>query len=357
MNYSNSLSLVFFKGRFRVQKAKKIVNYASMETVLVTGAFGFIGSSLTECLLKNGYRVIAADQPYDEMAALTKKRFDFFSQGFPEIELFDIRSLSSCRNAILKYSPLTVFHLAALPGIRSSFYAPRDYWETNLNGALNVIESAKDSNVRTVFLASSSSVYGSILKGQKSQESDRIDLPMSPYAATKSAMEMMASSLTPSLNLKVISLRFFTVFGPYGRPDMAVWKFTKALLLGEEITLNGDGSQLRDFTPIFELTTKLEKLLDLSKKDINLANVTAINLGSGHPSSILELVDSLSSRLRIIPRLNFGRSVLGDVFETRSHTSLQEKFGLTSLPSDAMTKGLDLWVEWALSNSDLIKSY
>jgi UDP-glucuronate 4-epimerase len=180
---------------------------------------------------------------------------------------------------------------------------------------------------------------------------------MSPYAATKSAMEMMASSLTPSLNLKVISLRFFTVFGPYGRPDMAVWKFTKALLLGEEITLNGDGSQLRDFTPIFELTTKLEKLLDLSKKDINLANVTAINLGSGHPSSILELVDSLSSRLRIIPRLNFGRSVLGDVFETRSHTSLQEKFGLTSLPSDAMTKGLDLWVEWALSNSDLIKSY
>lgn len=328
-----------------------------MDTILVTGAFGFIGSSLTERLLKKGYRVIAVDQPYNEMAVLTKKRFDYFNQSFPEIELFDIRSLDSSRHALLKYSPITVFHLAALPGIRKSFDAPRDYWETNLNGTLNIIESAKDSSVRTVFLASSSSVYGSILKGQKSQETDRIDLPVSPYAATKAAMEMMASSLAISLNLKVISLRFFTVFGPFGRPDMAVWKFTKALLQGEEITLNGDGSQLRDFTPISELITKLEKLLDLSKQECNLSNVRSINLGSGRPISILELIDSLSSRLKVIPRLKFGQSALGDVFETRSHTALQEQIGLMAVSSDAMARGLDLWIEWALSNSHLIKSY
>jgi UDP-glucuronate 4-epimerase len=338
-------------------KSKNDSKLASMDTIFVTGAFGFIGSSLTERLLKNGYRVIAADRPYADMAPLTKRRFDYFSQGFPEIELFDLRSLDSCRNVLLKYSPTTVFHLAALPGIRPSFDAPRDYWETNLNGTLNIIESTKNSSVRTIFLASSSSVYGSIFKGQKSQESDRIDLPVSPYAATKAAMEMMASSLASSLNLRIISLRFFTVFGPYGRPDMAVWKFTKALLLGEEITLNGDGSQLRDFTPIFELLTKLERLLDLSKKESNFGNVSAINLGSGRPSSILELVDSLSNRLNVTPRLNFGGSVLGDVFETRSHVALQEKIGLTAVSPDAMAKGLDLWVDWCLRNVDLIKSY
>ena len=328
-----------------------------METILVTGAFGFIGSNLTKHLLKLGYRVIAADQPYSEMAALTKERFDNFSHWFPEIELFDVRSLESCKSALLKYSPTTVFHLAALPGIRNSFDSPRIYWETNLSGSLNMIESSKSSSVRTIFLASSSSVYGSILNGQKSKEGDRIDLPISPYAATKSAMEMLASTLAPTLNYKVISLRFFTVFGPYGRPDMAVWKFTKAMLNGESITLNGDGSQLRDFTPILELVAKLEKLLRISWQEKDLDNVTELNLGSGTPVTILNLVNSLSSRLKISSLVNFGGPILGDVFETRSDTALQEKLGLNEVPSGGLNKGLDIWVEWALANKNLLKTY
>ena len=328
-----------------------------METILITGAFGFIGSNLTKYLLEQGYRVIAVDQFYDEMAPLTRERFNNFSRWFPEIDLFDIRSMESCKNVLLKYSPTTVFHLAAIPGIRNSFDSPRVYWDTNLNGSLNLIEASKSSNVRKIFLASSSSVYGSILDGQKSKEGDRIDLPVSPYAATKAAMEMMASSLAPSLNYRVISLRFFTVFGPYGRPDMAVWKFTKALLNGEVITLNGDGSQLRDFTPILSLTTKLEKLLRISWQEKSLDNVTALNLGSGSPMSILDLVNSLSSRLRIAPLVNFGGSVLGDVFETRSHTALQEKIGLSEEPSKGVNQGLDVWVKWALANKILLKTY
>jgi UDP-glucuronate 4-epimerase len=328
-----------------------------METVLVTGAFGFIGSNLTKYLLKHGYRVIATDQSYDEMAPLARERFNNLNRQFPEIDLFDIRSLESCKNVLLKYSPTTVFHLAALPGIRNSFDSPRVYWETNLNGSLNLIEASQSSSVRTIFLASSSSVYGSILGGQKSKEGDRIDLPVSPYAATKAAMEMMASSLSPSLSYRVISLRFFTVFGPYGRPDMAVWKFTKALLSGEVITLNGDGSQLRDFTPVSDLTTKLEKLLRISWQEKGLDEVTALNLGSGSPMSILDLVNSLSSRLGIAPLVNFGGSVLGDVFETRSHTALQEKIGLQEQLSNGVNRGLDVWVEWALANKNLLKTY
>jgi UDP-glucuronate 4-epimerase len=328
-----------------------------METILVTGAFGFIGSNLTKHLLSQGYKVIAADLPYEMMSPLSKVRFDVFSKEFSEIELFDVRSLESCKTALLRNSPTTIVHLAALPGIRLSFDSPLDYWETNLVGSLNLIESAKSSNVRTVFLASSSSVYGSIYTGQKSKETDRIDLPVSPYAASKAAMEMMASTLAPSLNFKILSLRFFTVFGPFGRPDMAVWKFTKALMKGEKIKLNGDGSQLRDFTPISELVAKLEILLRQSTQDGFLADFNALNLGSGKPSSILELVHSLGNRLGVFPNLTFGDPVLGDVFETRSDATLQNSVGLTGKSSSSFSDGLDVWIKWALSNSDLLRSH
>jgi UDP-glucuronate 4-epimerase len=328
-----------------------------MDTILVTGAFGFIGSNLTKHLLSQGYKVIATDLPYEMMSPLSKVRFDAFSKEFSEIELFDVRSLESCKTAILRNSPTIIVHLAALPGIRLSFDSPLDYWETNLVGSLNLIESAKSSNVRTVFLASSSSVYGSIYTGQKSKETDRIDLPVSPYAASKAAMEMMASTLAPSLNFKILSLRFFTVFGPFGRPDMAVWKFTKALMNGEEIMLNGDGSQLRDFTPIGELVAKLEILIRQSKQDSFLADFTAINLGSGKPSSILELVHSLGNRLGVVPNLTFGDPVLGDVFETRSDATLQNSVGLIGKSSSSFSDGLDVWIEWALSNTDLLRSH
>lgn len=325
-------------------------------TVLVTGAFGFIGSQLTQHLLRLGFDVVAADQPLSQQSPIGLRRYERYRLEFPRVELFDIRSPSSCDEALGRIKPRFIIHLAALPGIRTSFDAPVAYWETNLNGSLNVIQAARQGNVQAIFLASSSSVYGPIHEGLASAETDRIDQPASPYAASKAAMELMASSLASSIPFPVVSLRFFTVFGPFGRPDMAAWKFTKALLAGEKIVVNGDGNHLRDFTPIDELLRKLEKLITLAEIPGGLDGIQSLNLGSGTPTSVNDLIEAIAGRLDKSPKVSFGGSARGDVRETRSGTDLQEKLGLLGGPI-SLSDGLDTWVNWSLANRDLILSF
>ncbi len=326
------------------------------KTILVTGAHGFIGYHLALRLTQLGHRVIACDLPGDPRGTLRELRAADLRSWIWHQDLFDIRDQGSFQRVLTIYKPEIIFHLAALPGVRRSFEDPEAYWSTNVIGSLNLLQASATCGVQKVFLASSSSVYGDIENGEVSDELSRIDRPVSPYAASKSAMELMANTLRESLGIQVLSLRFFTVFGPWGRPDMAAWKFTRALLDGQGIRLNGDGTALRDFTPVGDLVDKLISLTDDWRLNKLLSVNSSINLGSGNPLSVLGFLELLAHELDLPLTVHPGEKAKGDVLQTRSGQRVQEDIGIAHLGS-GINKGVQDWIDWAKHNVDLLRRY
>jgi len=314
--------------------------------VLITGGLGFIGTSLAIELKGRGYEVLCLDLD-KEPSHLTKVRISALEEIGVKIALGDVRNPVLVRSMMSEFEGGQVFHLAALAGVRPSFSFANDYFETNVQGALNVVREADAANVKRVFLASSSSVYGEA--GLNASEDYRIDLPLSPYAASKSSMEMAVRSLQPTLSASTCVLRFFTVFGPMGRPDMAVWRFTKAIMEGRPVLVYGDGTDKRDFTPVASL---VQKMALLSAMEGQLPQ--AINLGNSAPVSVRELVSTLGQHLGIEPEIEFGDRQNGDVTATCSSLELQESLGLLAVSEDFDT-GIRSWVNWAIAHDSLIR--
>lgn len=234
-----------------------------MQRVYVTGAAGFIGFHLCEALLAEGLRVHGHDgmTPYYD-PALKRTRLAILQRhegfGFTEAMLEDHAGLAA---DMARFRPDAVVHLAAQAGVRYSLEAPRSYLSSNIEGTFNVMEAARDLGVGHLLLASTSSVYGANT-AMPYRETDKADAQVSLYAATKKATEALSHSWAHLWGLPTTCFRFFTVYGPWGRPDMAPFKFTRAILAGEPIDVYGHGEMFRDFTYVADLVRAIRLLID-----------------------------------------------------------------------------------------------
>jgi UDP-glucuronate 4-epimerase len=273
----------------------------SDRAILVTGAAGFIGFHIARRLLAEGRDVVGLDSLnsyYDP--ALKRARLDILRENarfsFVQSDLADRAAMASL---FAKHRFAVVVHLAAQAGVRHSIDHPHVYVDANLEGFANVLEGCRRNECRHLVYASSSSVYGANAKLPFSVE-DKTDCPVSLYAATKKANELMAYSYSHLYRLPVTGLRFFTIYGPWGRPDMAIFLFTRAILEGTPIKLFNHGKMRRDFTHIDDVTRVVLRLVDHVPQDlggVGCAPARLYNVGNQHPEELLYMVTLLEKEL------------------------------------------------------------
>lgn len=333
----------------------------SMKT-LVTGAAGFIGFHLTHALLNRGDNVIGIDninEYYD--SNLKKNRLENIFKN-PKSVNFEFKRADICDRLFVeklfnenKFD--LVVNLAAQAGVRYSLDNPNAYIESNLLGFLNILEGCRHSKVNHLVYASSSSVYGMNLK-QPFSEDDRVDFPISLYAATKKSNELMAHSYSHLFNIPTTGLRFFTVYGPYGRPDMAYFKFTKAILEGSPIDVFNNGEMRRDFTYIDDIIEGLIKVVDSppishsSPISSAKAPYKLFNIGNNKPETLIDFIASIEKECDKKAKMNFMPMQAGDVAATYADiNNLNEEFGFQ--PSTSIDEGIKKFVNWYRSYYEL----
>lgn len=322
----------------------------SDQAILVTGAAGFIGYHLCMRLLEHGMRVFGADNVnsyYDP--SLKRARLNelapFEKFTFLEGNLADE---GFAQHLFVEAKPDVVVHLAAQAGVRYSIENPRAYIESNVIGFFNVLEQVRYHPVKHFLYASSSSVYGNRDKTPFSVE-DRVDQPISLYAATKKSNELFAYTYSHLYGVPATGLRFFTVYGPFGRPDMAYFKFTKSILEGRPIDVYNGGDMLRDFTYIDDVTACLEQMLFSPPKPDNTGAPNAVyNIGNHNPVKLIDFIGAIELALGKRAQLNFLPMQAGDVAKTYADIeSTQRDFGFE--PKTQIKEGLQQFANWYLS--------
>lgn len=281
-----------------------------MKTYLVTGGAGFIGSTLCEKLIKEQNKVIIIDNFCDFYnPELKHKNIEKIKNS---IKLYegDIRDRKILKQIFEENNIDIVVHLAAMAGVRSSIENPILYQEVNCTGTQNLLEEMRLHNIANLVMSSSSSVYGNC-KQVPFREDMVVDYAISPYAATKKANEVMTHVYHSLYNINVIMLRFFTVYGPKQRPDLAINKFTRLMLEGKEIPIYGDGTTARDYTYIDDIVDGIISSCDYV--DLNTDVYEIINLGNSSPVSLKDMVDTISKVLVVKPKLKYMPMQPGDV--------------------------------------------
>lgn len=320
------------------------------KSILVTGAAGFIGFHLCRRLLKSGMRVYGADSVnayYDPQLKRARLRelapFDRFSffEGDLADEAFTERLFEQSK-------PDVVVHLAAQAGVRYSIENPRAYIESNIVGFFNVLEQVRHHPVEHFLYASSSSVYGNRDKTPFSVE-DRVDKPVSLYAATKKSNELFAYTYSHLYGVPATGFRFFTVYGPFGRPDMAYFSFTKAILAGKPINVFNGGDMLRDFTYIDDVTACLETMLfSPPKPDETGAPNAVYNIGNNNPVKLIDFIRAIETALGKSATLQFLPMQAGDVEKTYADIEQTRRdFGFD--PQTQIQQGIEQFVNWYLT--------
>ncbi|MUJ26424.1 NAD-dependent epimerase/dehydratase family protein [Aliivibrio fischeri] len=325
---------------------------------LVTGAAGFIGAKVSEELLKKGHVVVGLDiinDYYD--VSLKESRLEALL-GHPNFSLKKIDLASSLDiSELFKEEQFTrVIHLAAQAGVRYSIENPMAYADSNLVGHLNILEGCRHNKVEHLIYASSSSVYGLNAKTPFAT-SDTVDHPVSLYAATKKSNELMAHSYSHLYNMPTTGLRFFTVYGPWGRPDMAPYIFTKKILDGETIDINNNGDMWRDFTYIDDIVEGVIRIADVVPSHTpdwtvesgtpasSSAPYKIYNIGHGSPINLMDFVKAIESELGIEAKKNFRGMQPGDVYQTYADT--QDLFEATGYkPKVGVQEGVANLVRW-----------
>ncbi len=264
---------------------------ATASTVLVTGAAGFIGSHLTDHLLTDGATVVGMDNFCDFYDPAIKRAniADAASHDRFTLVEADIRDRDAVTGAFEKHRPDAVIHLAAMAGVRPSIERPDYYTQVNLNGTVNLLDAAVAGGVKRFVFASSSSVYGNNPKAPFA-ETDPVDHPISPYAATKKAGELIAHTYWHLHQLPVVCARLFTVYGPRQRPDLAIGKFLKLVAAGQPIPMFGDGSTSRDYTYVDDIVAGLLACLDRSDPQRGFG---IYNLGGSDPVSLKAMIQTI----------------------------------------------------------------
>lgn len=324
---------------------------------LVTGAAGFIGFHVCGRLLQAGHQVVGIDNLNDYYeVSLKQARLDLLRSpafSFHKIDLADREAMSHLF-ASEKFD--RVIHLAAQAGVRYSLQNPHVYADSNLIGHLNVLEGCRHNKVQHLLYASSSSVYGLNRKMPFSTD-DSVDHPVSLYAATKKANELMSHTYSHLYDLPTTGLRFFTVYGPWGRPDMALFKFTKAMLEGKSIDVYNYGKMKRDFTYVDDIVEAIIRMQDVipqanpewtvesGSPATSSAPYHVYNIGNSSPVELMDYITALEDALGIEAQKNMMPIQPGDVLETSADTQpLYETIGFK--PQTSVKEGVKKFVEW-----------
>lgn len=317
-------------------------------TYLVTGVAGFIGFSVAQQLLARGERVVGIDNINDYYSPLLKHArltaLQPYHNAFRFIEC-DIADSASLREAIADEPVSKIVHLAAQAGVRYSIDHPEPYAATNLSGHLNMLELARHcETLERMVYASSSSVYGGNTKLPFSED-DPVEKPVSLYAATKRADELMSISYSHLYGLPLIGLRFFTVYGPWGRPDMALWNFAKAITTGSAIKVFNHGDMQRDFTYIDDIVSGVLATVDDAPKMSKDEGHRLYNIGNNHPEALMDLIRFLERDLGKEAEKEFLPMQPGDVYSTYADiTRISQDYGFK--PTTSLEEGIGRFVEW-----------
>ena len=329
--------------------------------IIVTGAAGFIGMHVSKKLLDDGHNVTAIDNLntyYDQ--TLKQDRLNSLS-GYKNFIFYeqDIADKNTIMEIFLEANAECVINLAAQAGVRYSLVDPDSYGSSNLVGFLNILEACRNYKVSHLIYASSSSIYGSN-EEKPFKETHNTDHPISLYGATKKANEIMAHSYSHLFKIPTTGLRFFTVYGPWGRPDMALFKFTKAILENKPIDIYNHGNMVRDFTYIDDVVHAITKLVNTpattstnyntQKPDASTSSSPwrIFNVGNGKPTPLMDYISAIEKVLGKEAKKNFLPMQKGEVLETFSDTqSLENWTGIK--PGTSVMQGVENFVEWYLS--------
>lgn len=328
-----------------------------MRTALVTGASGFIGYHLSKRLLADGFRVIGVDNLSDYYdVSLKERRQEMLSQS-PDFTIINdaVQAPGLMMDIFARHKPDVVIHLAAQAGVRYSIENPRSYLESNINGTFEILEAARAHPPAHMLLASTSSAFGANTR-MPYAETDKADHQVSFYAATKKATENMAHSYAHLFDLPITMFRFFTVYGPWGRPDMAHFKFTRAILAGEPIDVYNHGDMKRDFTYIDDLVEAIRLLIDAApqRPDGNpeegdslspVAPWRIVNIGNSEAVQLTDFIAAIEAATGREAIRNLMPMQPGDVPATWADAALLQK--LTGYaPQTNIREGVAAFVAW-----------
>ncbi|WP_427771749.1 NAD-dependent epimerase [Comamonas thiooxydans] len=329
-----------------------------MNPVLITGCAGFIGMHCAKRLLEQGVPVVGIDNlnNYYDVALKHARLAELRPHAHFRFVELDLANRQGMADLFAEVAPSKVLHLAAQAGVRYSIDQPDDYTDSNLLGFGNILQGCRKHQVEHLVYASSSSVYGGNTR-MPFAESDAVDHPISYYAATKKANELMAHSYAHLYGIPTTGLRFFTVYGPWGRPDMALFKFTKAMLAGESIDVYGEGKLVRDFTYIDDIVEGIMRVLDkpatpdagYDSRNPNPGTSTApyriFNIGNNSPTVLMDYIAALEGALKITARKQMLPIQPGDMHSTSADTrALQAWVGFS--PAMPVATGVQHFVDW-----------
>jgi UDP-glucuronate 4-epimerase len=309
--------------------------------ILVTGTAGFIGFHLAKVLLERGDEVVGIDNFNDYYDVSLKEDRNKILEEYDNYKLYrlDISNLKELKKVFKENKFDKVCHLAAQAGVRYSIENPYVYIDSNVVGFVNIINLTKDNNIKDFIYASSSSVYGNTKEVPFSEDVD-VNEPISLYAASKRSNELMAYTYNHLFGLNTIGLRFFTVYGPWGRPDMAIFKFVKNITEGKEIDVYNYGKDLkRDFTYVDDIVDGIIRALDSDYEN------EIFNLGKGSPDELGEMIEIIEDELGIKAKKNLLPMQKGDVMVTYSDTSKSKRM-LGYDPKITLKEGIGKFVEW-----------
>lgn len=318
-----------------------------MRKVLITGVAGFIGYHLAKRLIAENIFVIGIDNMNDYYSVeLKKDRLKNIGErdNFLFIEA-SIENMDVLEDCFKDYKPDIVINLAAQAGVRYSIENPKAYIDSNIIGFFNMLECCRRYPVKHLIFASSSSVYGANKKVPYSTK-DKVDTPVSLYAATKKTDELLAYSYSELYKIKTTGLRFFTVYGPFGRPDMAYFSFTDKIMNDKSIQIFNNGDMYRDFTYIDDIIEGIVRLLDyIPKEDENNAFYKIYNIGNNNPVKLMDFINILEESLGKSAKKEYLPMQLGDVYQT--YADIEElKRDTGFAPKTKLSDGINKFVEW-----------
>ena len=324
-----------------------------MRTILITGGAGFIGSHLSERLLREGNKVLVIDNFNNYYDPAIKRN------NIEEIKKTCVENNISLDNYIVFEGDIrdneflkkvfsnkidSIIHLAAMAGVRPSIEDPSLYYDVNITGTVNLLERCRENNIKQFVFASSSSVYGNNEKVPFA-ESDRVDNPISPYAATKKSGELLCYTYHHLFNMNIACLRFFTVYGPRQRPDLAINKFTSLILEDKEIPFYGDGTTSRDYTFVEDIVSGIVSSINYVNTNDTVFEI--FNLGGDKTVSLIEMVETIEAILGKKAKLNKLPMQPGDVNRTCADiTHSKEIIGYN--PKTTFKEGMKKFIEWKL---------
>ena len=332
---------------------------SNKKTAIVTGSAGFIGFHMSKKLIDEGWEVIGIDNLnsyYDR--SLKIKRHDILkNKKFFKEYIGNLEDLNFINEIILSEKPTILIHLAAQAGVRYSIENPDVYMQSNIIGTFNIIETLKKYKIKHFLVSSTSSVYGNS-KDLPFTENSNTDYPVSFYASTKKSMEVLTHNYSHLYKIPTTIFRFFTVYGPWGRPDMALFKFTEAILKNKPIQIYNNGNMIRDFTYIDDIITGIFKLVDViplekDKRDKKISNDSisnfapwrVVNIGNAKPIKLLQFIKILERCLGKKARKKFVPYQKGEVFQTCSNNILLKN--LTSYEPDTdLEIGIKKFLDW-----------